>query len=392
MNLKIKISNLIVVCSLAVLFLFATHDSIVRLWPVLPYTIFEYFFLGILIFLTVYSKCRINKRSILLFITVYFVVFLNLMIGENQQREYVESLFLNLGQASKLWAFFIVFSLIKDEKKWFQYLIWIAYICMFFVIVTTLNGLYSGTNREVNYLGIGITGALWIPIIMQRAFISEGKIRVIHTISTVIMILFSAIYGNRGSVVAVVTFLIYCILHYTKLRKKVQMSILIGIVVIVAYTQQDIIQSSLSSVVSHFGVNSRNLTLLLSGQISYTTHRADEIWVTIKDAILDKPFIGYGLCYDRVLGGDISIYAHNLILEVWVSFGVIIGSALIAAHLWIGCRMCFDNKNVNWSNLFSPFFISMTTLLMFNNSFCQLGYFWISYGVYFAFLKWRKRT
>lgn len=392
MNLKIKISNLIDVCSLAVLFLFATHDSIVRLWPVLPYTIFEYFFLGILIFLTVYSKCRINKRSILLFITVYFVVFLNLMIGENQQREYVESLFLNLGQASKLWAFFIVFSLIKDEKKWFQYLIWIAYICMFFVIVTTLNGLYSGTNREVNYLGIGITGALWIPIIMQRAFISEGKIRVIHTISTVIMILFSAIYGNRGSVVAVVTFLIYCILHYTKLRKKVQMSILIGIVVIVAYTQQDIIQSSLSSVVSHFGVNSRNLTLLLSGQISYTTHRADEIWVTIKDAILDKPFIGYGLCYDRVLGGDISIYAHNLILEVWVSFGVIIGSALIAAHLWIGCRMCFDNKNVNWSNLFSPFFISMTTLLMFNNSFCQLGYFWISYGVYFAFLKWRKRT
>ena len=53
--------------------------------------------------------------------------------------------------------------------------------------------------------------------------------------------------------------------------------------------------------------------------------------------------------------------------------------------------LCFCKDDLEWSKLFAPFFISSTVLLMFNNSFCQLGFFWASSGVYLAYQKEKRR-
>lgn len=390
-GLKIKINTVIDFLSYVTLFLFSTHDCIVRLWPVLPYTMLGLVSLSALIFLSILSKRRVNQRTYIFLFFVYLIVAFSILLGSNTQGEYIKSLFLNTSVTSKLWVYLIVFSLIRDEKKWRRILLYFSYINMTLLVITTMSGLYSGGGREVNYLGIGITGAMWIPIIMQNAFTSDGMKRIINVIAAVVFSAFSIIYGNRGSILAIFAFLVFCILHYTKLKRKIAISIGIAAVAGLYANYQNVINTLIISTVNGLGISSRNLTLILNNQITYSTHRMDEIWVYVIDAIKERWWIGYGLCYDRVLSGDLSIYAHNLLLEVWLSFGVIIGTVLLIVYIVSGLKLCFCKDEPEWTGLFSPFFISSTVLLMFNNSFCQLGFFWASIGVYLAYQKGKRR-
>ena len=390
-RLKFGINTVIDCFSYVTLFLFSTHDCIVRLWPILPYTMFGLVSLTVLIFLSVLSKRRMNQRMYIFLLFVYLIVAFSILLGSNSQSEYIISLFLDISTTSKLWVYLIVFSLIRDEKKWRKILLYFSYINMILLIITTMSGLYSGSGREVNYLGIGITGAMWIPVIMQNAFTSVGKRRIINAIATVFFSAFVLTYGNRGSVVAIFVYLVFCILHFTKLKRKIIISIGISAIVGFYIIFQNTINTLLLNIIYKLGISSRNLTLLLNNQITYTTHRMDEIWVYVFDSIKERWWIGYGLCYDRVLSGDISTYAHNLVLETWLSFGVIIGTVLLFVYVVSGLKLCLCKNEPGWSGLFSPFFISSTVLLMFNNSFCQLGFFWASTGMYFAYQKEKRR-
>lgn len=387
---KIKINTVIDFLSYITLFLFSTHDCIVRLLPILPYTMLGLVSLSALVFLSILSKKRVNQRTFIFLFFVYLIVAFCILLGSNTQVEYIKSLFLDISSTSKLWVYFIVFSLIRDEKKWGRILLFFSYINMTLVVITTMSGLYSGGGREVNYLGIGITGAMWIPIIIQNAFTGYGVRRTINAIAAVVFSAFSIIYGNRGSVLAIFVFLVFCILHYTKLNRKIAIAIGISAVAVLYVIYQNEINVWIISTVNGLGISSRNLTLLLNNQITNSTHRMDEIWIYVLDAIKERWWIGYGLCYDRVLSGDISIYAHNLVLEVWLSFGVIIGTLVLIVYIISGLKLCFCKDEPEWSGLFSPFFISSTVLLMFNNSFCQLGFFWASAGVYLAYQKGKR--
>ena len=85
------------------------------------------------------------------------------------------------------------------------------------------------------------------------------------------------------------------------------------------------------------GLSIRIFDKLLSGEFAVSTGR-DAIRETLLDAIARNPFLGYGLCSDRVLAGH---YAHSLALELWVEFGVIFGTAILIAltvALWRGYR------------------------------------------------------
>lgn len=391
MTLKIGVSTAIDYLSFITLFLFSTHDCIVRLWPVLPYTMLGIVSLLALILLSLISKTRVNQRTILFLFIVYLIVVFSILLGSNSQGDYINSLFFNISTTSKLWVYLIVFSLINDKSKWSRVLLYLAYINMILLVITTMSGRYTGEGREVNYLGIGITGAMWIPIIIQSAFKTDGTKRTVNAIASTVFTVFSVAYGNRGSVLAIAAFLVFCILHYTKLRRKIALVLGISALAWLYVEFQDIINILIVNVIDKLGIHSRNLTLVLNNQITYSTHRMDEIWVYVFDAIKEKWWIGYGLCYDRVLSGDSSVYAHNLVLEVWLSFGMIIGTFILIVYIVGGLKLCFSKDDPGWSGLFAPFFISSTVLLMFNNSFCQLGFFWASIGVYLAYRKGRSK-
>lgn len=383
-GLKISVSQLVDALSILCIAIFSTRDYISRLLPSVPYTALGYCVFALLLAFLVVDSKRINNKALAFLGCTLLVIILNYIFARGLQREYIYNILVEPSAFIKLWIYFIVFSLIQDPAKFRRKLVGIAYLNMALLILVTVSGLYAAEGRVLNYVGLGISGAMWIPLITLEAFTSDGKKRGLNIVSAFVFILFIAVYGNRGSLVAIMGFVIFCWLKYTKFKRKLMIAVLIAVATIVVYIFQDAIVNFLITKVTGIGIFSRNINLLLSGKLTYTTHRSDEIWVEIADAIKKNWITGYGLCYDRILGGRIDIYAHNLVLEVLLSFGVILGMVLLIVHFYVGYKYCVKKHDSEWEYLFAPFYITSTILLMFNNSFCLLSFFWIPYSICFA--------
>lgn len=389
---RISISQLIDTLSTLCIVIFSTREYVSRLAPLIPYTMLGYMLFALLIVLLLLETRRINISALLFFGCVVAVCVFNWLFSYGLQREYVYSILVEPCAFIKLWVYCIIFSLIREPEQFRKKLVVIAYINMALLMLVTISGLYGSKGRALNYLGLGISGAMWIPLIVLQAFITEGKRRAFYAVSAFIFIVFVAIYGNRGSLVAIIGFVIFCFLRYTKLKRKFVIASSIAIVTGIAYAFRDSILSYIISTVMRFGLFSRNINLLIGigGQLSFTTNRIDKIWVRVSEAIRQNWVTGYGLCYDRVLNGSVDIYTHNLVLELFISFGVIFGLILFVIHIMLGYKNCISTKDFEWEYLFAPFYITSTLLLMFNNSFCLLSFFWIPYGVYFAYRKQKR--
>lgn len=377
---KIKYDSIVELFFWITLLLFSTYDSIIRLVPFIPWKSIEYISLLIFVILAMISKKR-NLKIISFLVIIYIIVIFSLLCNTGIQAIFIKKRFINISSFTCLWVYFILFSQI-DYKKINKGIINVAYLNMILLFITSISGLYSSAGRDTNYLGIGMTGAIWISIIIQEVFKCKSwKKKIIHIIASIFFGIFILIYGNRGSILAIFLFITYCVFHYTDIRKKILIFAVISVFFIFIFYNNEIIINLIIKIVDFFGISSRNLRLLLSNQLTYSTHRTDQIWVNIYKAIKENWIIGHGLCYDRVINGSIDIYAHNLVLEIWLSFGLIFGSVLLLAYFIKGIKLCFDKKNVEMSNLIAPFFITSTAILMFNSSFCQFGYFWIFFGI-----------
>ena len=73
------------------------------------------------------------------------------------------------------------------------------------------------------------------------------------------------------------------------------------------------------------GLSIRIFDKLLNGGIGASSGR-DTIRETLMDAVANGPLFGLGICMDRVLTGT---YAHNIAIELWVDFGVFVGTAIL---------------------------------------------------------------
>ncbi|MBR5659647.1 MAG: hypothetical protein IKX10_09665 [Lachnospiraceae bacterium] len=389
-GIKISVNQLIDFLAMACVFIFSTREYVSKLFPSIPYVILGYFVFLFLIASLVLEQRRINWGAVCFLLGAGIVCFLCWGSSSGVQKEYIHTLLIDPYAIVKLWVYFVAFSLIRNPQDFRKKLLIIAYVNMALLIFVTVKGLYSTSAGTVNYVGLGISGAVWIPLIIFHSFETEGKMRVVNNISSVVFVLFIAIYGNRGSLLAIVGFVCFCFVRYTKFNQKIAVVSLVGFVTFVLYLFQDEIWSYILDLVSKMGLYSRNLTLITAGRLSYSTHRTDEIWVRVLEAIKEDVLTGRGLCYDRVLSGDISIYAHNLVLEVLLSFGIVFGGILIFLHFRMGIESCLKIHDHNWESLFFPFYVTSTLLLMFNSSLCLQSTFWLPYGTFFAWKKAKK--
>ena len=386
----ISLQSVMELLSFAVILLFSAHDSLVRLIPHVPFSEIGIALLVVLTLLSLCSLRTINIRAVAIFVAFYLFIVIQYMFATGDREEYIFKLLINPYNATSLWAYFIVFSFTQDAKKKEKMLVVLAYLNTSLIIITVLLGRYSAEDKELNYMGLGITCATWIPFLIQNVFSKGVKWRLVHIAYLCGVGVFAAIYGNRGSLVALAAYLLYFLIAKTRMKRKILIIAVVGIVLIVfVYFQNQVIEGFLL-IVDRVGIYSRNLNLLLKGNLTYSTHRTDTIWMNVFNAIKEQPWTGYGLCYDRVLNGGSGLYAHNLVLEAWLSFGVIAGTVLLLLHAIMGVKGCLI-KEGSWANIIAPYFITSTVLLMFNNSFCQLAFFWAPLGMYLAYLSFGRK-
>lgn len=123
--------------------------------------------------------------------------------------------------------------------------------------------------------------------------------------------------GSRGVVVAFFLYILYDAFFYDH-RVLIPLGIIIALIIIMIPV--------FMSFLGDFGISSRTLELLLSGQGGTLSDR-DILYATALEALQEKPLFGLGIYGDRPLTGG--FYCHNFFLEVCVHFGFFLGPVIL---------------------------------------------------------------
>jgi hypothetical protein len=145
--------------------------------------------------------------------------------------------------------------------------------------------------------------------------------------------------------------------------------------------------------VRNFNLSGRTIDLILSGDFASISSRS-VIYTIAIDTILNLGFNLHGLFGDRLilqLNNINQPYIHNLVFEILISFGLILGTLIIVIFVSLILKTLLNKNNFNLS-LILIFMISLTIpRLMVSGSFIIEGNFLLLIGVMFMLLKYKKR-
>ena len=173
-----------------------------------------------------------------------------------------------------------------------------------------------------------------LPSVMYISYTAFKNNKLSNWVAAVISIATMLIYGTRGPILVIVVY--FCIKIMSTIFKKGSTKIKYAFFVVSAIFVALLLNGKiftkfiqfLAGIFERFGFSSRIFDLFLEGNILDDNGRAALI-ESVVSAIKERPILGYGIMGDRVIAGN---YVHNLFLEVWCHFGVIVGTVLL---IWL---------------------------------------------------------
>lgn len=204
------------------------------------------------------------------------------------------------------------------------------------------------------------------------------KKKVLFLILAIISMLSILMIGARGALVSSLIFLIAIVLiAKLKLVLKI-LTVLLSVFVIVFFNR---IITWFGQLLSLIGITSRNLTLIqINEWFSHDSGRS-AIQSQVIELIKKKPLFGNGIgAEQRVLG----TYSHNIFLDLFLHFGVLLGSIIIIVGVSLIIHIFIKTKQkVLFFMLFCYGFIP----LLFSGSYLEFFPFWIFLGFCFSHIR-----
>lgn len=194
--------------------------------------------------------------------------------------------------------------------------------------------------------------------------------------SLLIFIIVVAI-GSRGAAIIFTVYLIFDILQRNR-------KLLIPLVVLVLSINA--LLPLLVDIFDTIGIHSRTLAHFTTGQMGRVDDR-NPLYALGVNSVLTSPFLGVGLWGDRVLiNGS---YVHNIVIEILMDFGLLIGGVLIIFFILIGVFkfLSLDAKHKN--DMIAYTFMCIAPL-MFSNSYLIAPEFGIYVGLMVLLFKNNK--
>lgn len=262
--------------------------------------------------------------------------------------------------------------LVKDYDSFLETLHLFARIGVVIGALAYASYIYFG--KELYYDDMNFAYTMCI---MVCTLIAMSKKRDLWFIFTGFFCLFIA--GTRGPLVCVLVAMILKILFLRKGRKTfAYVAIGVFAIIIVQTNMLAVMINFLASFLSSFGITSlRLIDFFNEGNMADTSGRS-EIQNVVIEAILQRPFRGYGVGYDRLLlDGS---YVHNMFIEALVSFGVLFGGFFLVALVLLVIR-CLFFKNATLKMIAFVFFTSILLKLLFSTSFLTCREFSIFLGL-----------
>ena len=160
------------------------------------------------------------------------------------------------------------------------------------------------------------------------AFYARRKPNWYNVTLTIFGVIYLLMLGTRGAALIVLINIAWNLVTGRN-SKKVIARILVLFAAVITFVSSSLFDSAvlwLYRMAQKVGLSIRIFDKILGGSQGGTSGRdllTEKLMVSVKEHFL----FGTGLCSDRVLVGT---YAHNILVELWVDFGVIIGTVLLA--------------------------------------------------------------
>lgn len=203
------------------------------------------------------------------------------------------------------------------------------FISILCIVTTIINVfLFESKERAVKDYNYDMLAAYtMLPHILMVIWHLLQKTNIIDSFICIIGLCLLLGYGTRGPILCVVVFIALYLVLFTFSQNKLWLNLITIASVVILFKYMDSL-----IILVNMGLERENLSLRIIsqyeiGELANDTGRL-EIQSTILNSLSTKGVLGLGLCGDRVLTGT---YSHNLIIELWASFGYIFGTAVFVA-------------------------------------------------------------
>lgn len=293
-----------------------------------------YFIFGIpfsmFIFIYVYGK-KISRNKFLGVMGIFLIYSLfSLMTG------YMDKYIYNwMGMFLILFIYcfpWFILTLVENEWLYFADIICGKTILMFLTTLILyahdlIMGVSMNGNMQFSYAAM--------PVIIFSLYDFFEKKHIYQLIISIILFIMIVLFGSRGPLICIMFFLL---LYFMKNRKKqlpIIMILLFTMFVLISNYERII--KVIAIVLDKYSISSRTIYKLMSGTITSNTGR-DKIQDIVIQLISQKFLTGIGIGGERiVINKEIynmtknmgACYPHNIILEVLVQYGILIGGTLI---------------------------------------------------------------
>lgn len=195
--------------------------------------------------------------------------------------------------------------------------------------------------------------------------------------------------GNRGSLLCLGVFIVVTILFSGRLKRPWLFLILSAIVMMILFFFG--LLDLLYNVAEEHGFSLRIFKKLESGEIADSSGR-NRIHQRVWEYILRYPMLGMGIFSDRQVAGG--YYAHNIVLEVLIHYGIGIGSALLGlvAYLLVFSYKYLRQEKRPELDLFGALVFSYGFKLLMSSSYLLEPYFFFTLGFACAIINERNQA
>ncbi|QCR31986.1 O-antigen ligase [Lysinibacillus sp. SGAir0095] len=339
---------------------------------------------GLVGILLLYTFPIILKRSLGLFIVVYYIAILifslhYLLFPQNQ--EYMSDL---------IFPFFFmclpIFIYSRSLENWgiFKQTMTKASVIIFVLGLILGIQIVSGAASVGDY-SMTLSYYLLLPsIIFVDKLLDQFSISslVVSVLSIVIILSI----GSRGAIMCIGVFVLLKLIKpnaeipLTKSRVFLYIVLLVSTSLILLNFKSILL--SIDNLLGEYGIHSRSIRLFLAPEVSLSGREG--IYEKVLAAIGEHPILGIGLAGDRQITNG--VYAHNLLLEVLINFGVVLGSLLIVFLLVIMLKTLFVRDLKVYNMLIMWISIGLVSLFVSGSYLTELN-FWIFLGLILSYYK-----
>lgn len=265
----------------------------------------------------------------------------------------------------------------KDSKN---DLFWASLIGTIAVFAYQIYLLSLGQELEADNMNTAYTV---LPSVMYLVYWALEHKKLWHWVAASVSMLLMFLFGTRGPIIAELVFLLLGLL-FSVFNRKSQLAkllcLLLFVAVIALVCTGDFLLNAaefLSESFEEVGFSTRVFDRFIEGEMSEGSGR-DVLYDAVINAIREKPILGYGIMGDRPIVG---IYVHNLFLEMWCHYGVIIGTIFLFGILVIPVAALLKLRKTSMFNFVLMLTCMVFVKLMVSGSYTTEAYLFLLLGI-----------